>query len=430
MSDQCTKGINWGSVSVDDKNLTLKYNSSNIIKLPLKKVVNSNTQKNDIVLQLTTEECGENDDMLCEVRFFIPPQEQKVKQEKKKQGEDSDQEKLDEEEEEEEEPTFQQKLQNEILVKAKIGQSSADSILTIHDVPLIVPRGRYTMDFFKKDIRFHGNTYQFTTDYKGISRFFLLPMPDEINLSLVIGLEHPFKQGQTAYNYLVMQFKKDFENQIKLKYQRQQLDEIGWKEIKEEYSGPLYDTVCELLSEITGIKVVTPKNFKTKNGLCCLRCSVGPHSGFLFPLEKSLIYLQKPVLHIKHEEIKEVIFQRIGSTNLNKFFDVKVVYKNSNQLFSSIEKDELDNLTQYLSTKKIAVRKLQEELPRVQLDESDEDDDDDDDSRNKKKKANADLNNLDSDEDDDDFQEGDVQEQSDGSDDDSNDSGSNSRKKK
>lgn len=43
MSDQCTKGINWGLVSVDDKNLTLKYNSSNIIKLPLKKVVNSNT---------------------------------------------------------------------------------------------------------------------------------------------------------------------------------------------------------------------------------------------------------------------------------------------------------------------------------------------------------------------------------------------------
>ena len=36
------------------------------------------------------------------------------------------------------------------------------------------------MDFFRKDIRFHGNTYQFTYDYKGIIRFFLLPMPDEV----------------------------------------------------------------------------------------------------------------------------------------------------------------------------------------------------------------------------------------------------------
>ena len=75
------------------------------------------------------------------------------------------------------------------------------------------------MDFFRKDIRFHGNTYQFTYDYKGIIRFFLLPMPDEvfkltysqINISFVIGLENPFKQGQTAYNYIVMQFKRDFE---------------------------------------------------------------------------------------------------------------------------------------------------------------------------------------------------------------------------
>ncbi|CAD8167448.1 unnamed protein product [Paramecium pentaurelia] len=421
MSQQCTKGINWGSASVDDKYLTLKYNLINLIKLPLKKVVNSSTQKNDIVLQMTTDDCGEFDDMLCEVRFFIPPQEQKIKQEKKISNQDLDQEKLDNEEEE---PTFQQKLQNEIVDKAKIGQSFADSILTIHDVPLIVPRGHYTMDFFKKDIRFHGNTYQFTTDYKGISRLFLLPMPDEINLSLVIGLEHPFKQGQTAYNYLVMLFKKDYETDIKLKYQRQQLDDIDWKLIKEEYSGTLYNTVCELLFEITGIKVVTPKNFKTKNGLNCLRCSVGPHSGFLFPLEKSLIYLQKPVLHIKHEEIKEVILQRIGSTNLNKFFDVKIIYKNSNQLFSSIEKDELDNLAQYFSTKKIAVRKLQEELPRVQVNDSDEDD-----SLEHNNKIKQDLNNLDSDEDDDDFQEEDIDDQSNGSDE-NNSYQSNSKKEK
>jgi len=26
MADQCLKGVNWGEVSVDDKNLTLKYN--------------------------------------------------------------------------------------------------------------------------------------------------------------------------------------------------------------------------------------------------------------------------------------------------------------------------------------------------------------------------------------------------------------------
>lgn len=59
-----------------------------------------------------------------------------------------------------------------------------------------------------------------------------------------------------------MQFKKDMESDVKFKYTKDKLVEIGWKNIDESYSGPLYDTVCQILSEITGIKVVIPKNFK------------------------------------------------------------------------------------------------------------------------------------------------------------------------
>ena len=47
--------------------------------------------------------------------------------------------------------------------------------------------------------------------------------------------------------------------------------------------------------EITGVRVIIPKNFKSKNGSLSLRCSVGPHQGYLFPLEKSLIYISKHV---------------------------------------------------------------------------------------------------------------------------------------
>ncbi|KAM3135969.1 hypothetical protein pb186bvf_011959 [Paramecium bursaria] len=382
------------------------------MRLPLKKVVNSSTQKNDIVLQLNTDDCGEkqvnyylsSDDMLCEVRFFIPPGENKQKVEKKKkEGEQID----EDDDEEDSQPTYQQTLQAEILNKAKIGQTSADSILTIPDVPLVVPRGKYTMDFFRKDIRFHGNTYQFTYDYKGIIRFFLLPMPDEINVSFVIGLENPFKQGQTAYNYIVMQFKRDFEQDIKLKYNRQKLEEIGWKEIKEEYKGPLFNTVSEVLSTITGTKVTVPTSFKSKNGLNCIRCSVGPHSGHLFPLEKSLIYISKPVFFAKHEDIKEIVLQRIGQNNQNKFFDIRINYKNSHQLFSAIEKDELDNITQYFQQKKITIKKNLEEAHQ-QLQESDDDEVDDDDSRQQDRNRRV-QDNLDSEEDDDDFQVGDGQ---------------------
>ena len=50
------KGVNWGEVTLDDKNLTLKHNKLNLLKIPMKKIVNSITQKNDIVIQLNTED--------------------------------------------------------------------------------------------------------------------------------------------------------------------------------------------------------------------------------------------------------------------------------------------------------------------------------------------------------------------------------------
>ncbi|CAD8098935.1 unnamed protein product [Paramecium sonneborni] len=388
MGDQSLKGTNWGRINIDEKNLSLSHLSYNVIKFPLKRIVNSNIQKNDIVLQLNTEECAENEDMLCEVRFYIPPKEQKGEKKKQESNEDD----LDE-------ISYLQQVQKEIVKKAKIGGSS-DSILTIHEVPLIVPRGKYTMDFFKKDIRFHGNTYQFTTDYKSITRFFLLPMPDEVNLSLVVGLENPIKQGQTAYNYIVMQFKKDLETEIDMKYTREQLDNLGWKGIRLEYSGSMFDIVCEILSEITGIKVVSPKNFKCKNGLSCLRCSVVPHSGFLYPLEKSLLYIQKPVIYIKHDDIKEIVLQRITQTTQNKFFDIKIVTKNTQYLFSTVDREELDNLSQYFNTKKLQVKKIQEENEGINkaLDESDEA------SQQNGNNHKTTLSEMDSDEDDEDFQ--------------------------
>ncbi|CAD8068607.1 unnamed protein product [Paramecium primaurelia] len=326
-----------------------------------------------------------SEDMLCEVRFYIPPKEQKTEKKKQESNED-----------EQDEISYLQQVQNQIVNKAKIGGSS-DSILTVHEVPFIVPRGKYTMDFFKKEVRFHGNTYQFTTDYKSITRFFLLPMPDEVNLSLVVGLENPIKQGQTAYNYIVMQFKKDQETQVEMKYTREQLDNIGWKGIRLEYTGSMYDIVCDILSEITGIKVVSPKNFKCKNGLFCLRCSVVPHTGFLFPLEKSLLYIQKPVIYIKHDDIKEILLQRITQTTQNKFFDIKIITKNTSYLFSTVDKEELDNLTQYFNSKKLQVKKIQEENEGINKDK----DDSDDDSQNGHKVT---LSQMDSDEDDEDFQ--------------------------
>ena len=40
-------------------------------------------------------------------------------------------------------------------------------------------------------------------------------------MAFVIGLDKPLKQGQTTYHYIMMQFKKDQESEVKLKYTKE-----------------------------------------------------------------------------------------------------------------------------------------------------------------------------------------------------------------
>lgn len=53
-------------------------------------------------------------------------------------------------------------------------------------------------------------------EYKNITRAFLLTDPNEMFMHFVIGLDQPVKQGNTVYPYLVIQFRKDAEEIIKI----------------------------------------------------------------------------------------------------------------------------------------------------------------------------------------------------------------------
>lgn len=62
------------------------------------------------------------------------------------------------------------------MEKAKIGEFAGESIATLLDVNLAVPRGKYTIDFYQKNLRFHGMTFNYNIDYKNIMKGFVLPM--------------------------------------------------------------------------------------------------------------------------------------------------------------------------------------------------------------------------------------------------------------
>ena len=89
-------------------------------------------------------------------------------------------------------------------------------------------------------------------------------------------------------------------------------------------------------------------------------CSVKAQEGLLYPLKQSLVFVQKPIIYIKHKEISYVEFMRIGThgTTTGKSFDISLVRCDSvgSETFKNIDKFELKVLVSYFKRSGIKMR--------------------------------------------------------------------------
>jgi structure-specific recognition protein 1 len=76
--------------------------------------------------------------------------------------------------------------------------------------------------------------------------------------------------------------------------------------------GPLFDILSRLFKEIIKINILIPGEFRSAKGEDCIKCSVKASDGHLYLLKSSMIFIHKPVIYIKHSEIKFVELSRIG----------------------------------------------------------------------------------------------------------------------
>lgn len=65
-----------------------------------------------------------------------------------------------------------------ILKKAGLGDSPGDVIAHFPDMPLQVPRGKYSLDLYGNYVRFHGRTHNYKIMYENIVQLFELPRVD------------------------------------------------------------------------------------------------------------------------------------------------------------------------------------------------------------------------------------------------------------
>merc|ERR1719499_2677134 len=91
------------------------------------------------------------------------------------------------------------------------------------------------------------------------------------------------------------------------------------------------------------------------SGTPAVSCSYKAASGFIYPLERGIMFVYKPPIFVKFEDVNVVNFARSGGSN--RSFDIEVHTRGDTvYTFSSIEKDEYHRLYDFLKNKKLNVK--------------------------------------------------------------------------
>ena len=79
---------------------------------------------------------------------------------------------------------------NEKIVKAAgLGEFQGEVIASLSELPMIIPRGKYSFDLYSTFAKLHGRTNDYKIMYKDIKKGFLLPKVDGINMAYVLHLQ-------------------------------------------------------------------------------------------------------------------------------------------------------------------------------------------------------------------------------------------------
>ncbi|KAI8989988.1 hypothetical protein BDB01DRAFT_779623 [Pilobolus umbonatus] len=388
------KGWNWGKTEFQGSNLNFSVSNKTMFELPLEQAIGTNKPgKNEVAInfvdpgQPAPEGINPKDvDELMDITFYIPGTVAK------EATDDNSVENGEEEEEVNADMVFYETVKS----KLEFSQMTTENIVQFQEVLCLTPRGRYNVDMYQDFLRLRGKTYDYKILYSNIIKLFLLLKPDEVHVLFVIGLDPPLRQGQTKYPFLVFQFVREEEIDVDLNLENGNLDEKYENKLQKHYDAPTYEVVSTIFRTLTGRNVTVPGNYRSHHGANALKCSMKANEGFLYPLDKSLLFIPKPTTFIPLNEIGVVTFSRVGqSGGSSRTFDMKFNMKGGNDIqFSSINREEYANLEDYLKQKKIKIKSEGNDdaiMTYTDLADLDEDDEEDQTNFESRKKRRTDV---------------------------------------
>lgn len=92
---------------------------------------------------------------------------------------------------------------------------------------------------------------------------------------------------------------------------------------------PMSSLFGKLFKVLTGAKVFVPKQFIAAKGGHSIRCSLKANEGLLYPLAKAFIFIHKPTVIIKFEDIEQIEFERYTpvANSATRNFDLRINMK-------------------------------------------------------------------------------------------------------
>eukprot|EP00529_Nitzschia_sp_RCC80_P014404 CAMPEP_0113454940 /NCGR_PEP_ID=MMETSP0014_2-20120614/8121_1 /TAXON_ID=2857 /ORGANISM="Nitzschia sp." /LENGTH=754 /DNA_ID=CAMNT_0000346359 /DNA_START=65 /DNA_END=2329 /DNA_ORIENTATION=- /assembly_acc=CAM_ASM_000159 len=332
-------------VRQDDEMLSLDLTEVSQCVLP-------GNNRNEIELQFPESDAVEtSNDQLVSVRFYIPPDPD---------ADPSDKTTV----------TNAEHLQQKIMKLARIRKTTGDVLVEfdLEKGSFLTPRGRYSIELYEHFFRMRGQKYDYKIKYDDISRLFLLPKPDDVHMAFVISLDKPIRQGQQRYQHLVLQTNKD-QDEVTVNLDEETLQKEYGGDLQPVMKGSLSSLIAKTFKIIAKKKVFVPGKFQNANQQSCIKCALRANEGLLYPLEKQLLFIHKPPVLIRFNEVESIEFQRYaGGQGSTRNFDLCVTLKPSavagggqnEYVFSGIDRSDYSGLNNFFSGKNIKILNISE----------------------------------------------------------------------
>ena len=388
----CYKGWNWGAAKVEGGSVSFSVEDKVALEVPLTEVAQATAQKNEAVVEMQDDDTAlPEDEIITEIRFFIPPPK--------------------DEEEAGEDGTPAEGFV-ELIKQSGDLEVGGQAALTLDDMQVQVPRGRYDIELFDKYMKLHGARARHTSpiaragpallphtrtathtlphrpdvltcasaharattgktnDYKvlytNVASLYLLPKPDGHNMALSIALEHPLRQGATSYPQIVLQLPREEPRDVEVMMTEAECKARFGDKLDKYENGDTPSVVAKVVSAFTGRKVVGIKSGgfnadshddRTKS----IRCSLKALDGFLYPLDKAFYFLSNKPALIELERVGSVEFNRVDASagaSAARTFDITIHMKDGSgdQQFVNLQRQDYKEFLRFLQAKKVRIK--------------------------------------------------------------------------